>query len=154
MKMPLKRSGFTPVWFTPLNLPHATGLVILAFNCSLTGMDCLLLSSVALFILWVRFNGGSLGGDGKPTRKCDRMYPRTVAQKTCITLTDKGEEIITRFFYMVCVLCVSQQWNFPLVRSLESFVLRLLHPPAPHSYSLIYSPFRSIQYWPGLLFAL
>lgn len=38
------------------------------FYCVLTGIYCLLLFRVALFILSVRFNGGCLGGDAKPTR--------------------------------------------------------------------------------------
>lgn len=130
MKMPLKRSGFTPVWFIPLKcLKRKLFSCFSFFYCLLTGIFCLLLFRVALLILSVCFNGGCLGGDGKPTHI---LWPNLITDSRSENTYWADRWWIRNYSNSFPKLCFFLLWNrrgnFPLVSSLELFCSA---PPPP-----------------------
>lgn len=109
------------------------------FYCVLTGIFCLLLFRVALFILSVRFNGGCLGGDGKPTRI---LWPNLITDSRSENTYYADRWWIWNYnsFPKLCFIffCGADVETFRSSVHSSSFVLRLRHPPARSTY--IHSP--------------
>lgn len=157
MKMPLKRSGFTPVWFTPLK--SITRKRFSCFSCFLLRVNrhisssfipCCLVHPFSPFQWW-------MSGRWRQTHS----WPNLISRSANVYCADRWWARNYNSFPKLCFFFFSgadvETFRSSVLSS--SFVLRLRHPPAPHKpLHTIYSPARLYNIftrlvhtiWPGL----